>query len=1115
MKRHFRQQVSIQGRASQLSETRSHVRALLTEDRIEEALKQLQEVEEDQSAEFSTDLVLLTRRFNSVTRDERIGTLTRDDADAEKNKIIQDLLYLTNRIDHRPETPLPVRELSPRTGNAARERYLRILKQDIQNRLDVSIHKARMNDLGIDEDVDLSLDLSVDDTPAATNFPWVYAVPNSTQQFTHIGDAFTTYERRLLLLGGPGSGKTTTLLSITQHLIQEAENNPSAPIPLLVNLSKFQLKTSTTSIFSLRGDKQPANEKRDERMERWLVSVLTEYPGISAEVARAWIKEGRIAALLDGLDEVNDEYRAELVKVLNATYLRDYPDAVVVVCSRINEYLPLQDREETRLQLKGAVTLQPLTKTQISEYLDKAQATGLSKALHNDETLYQMAQTPLMLSMMTLAYGGVAPSDIPSHLSQIERRHHLMEAYVARMLQRKERRKRGIPYDEDKRKDVPTQEYDYNPKHINSYLGWLAVRLSVRMQTAFSLHRLFNFLTREINRDQQSGVWWVTVIARAPIILFGTILAGLAVVPVTMEGSRQLLYIALLAALLYLPVAWGFRSHENQSSVRKVVGYGFIGLLVSVIVVGGLGVLSVALSLALPFGIPPVAMGMIAVCLSIVVLMTVAVLFSKDNGFRFWIIGGSIVVFCAALMLRRSSWGAEYGWYIPAVSLAAFQTLSTIVVFIFEDLNDIEWGMVGIGLSILAGVVGCQILGVWLIGDLNWHESLITSVAVAVLILSNVQKPLLPLSVLAVSFALGGIVGGSAGSFIGPMIYGFLLLLTSVFPSNAGDQKRSLLVRLTSFTEFLVEQFERIGDHYLLSPILLRLVAITRCLPMRFNPFSQYAERALLLKRSAGDIEFMHRLLRDYFALRDLQPLLRATDSNRRLEAIRSLGFQGDAAIDALAEFVRSENPDAREAAAWAFGRIASPEVIPHIEVALQDNDPTVRRTAVLSTKNQTEEVMKRLLSLVVDDSDVLVQGALIEVSLSMPDTYGLSSLRGRLENVTTRMLANIKNRGELRRIIHRLVETHHNRQVRSLAIDIIVSIKDTQGVPSIIAALLDRGFSSRSEAADALGELKDPRAVKPLIKVSSARDKRLRIAALAALKDIGTPEALAALRKK
>jgi HEAT repeat protein len=324
------------------------------------------------------------------------------------------------------------------------------------------------------------------------------------------------------------------------------------------------------------------------------------------------------------------------------------------------------------------------------------------------------------------------------------------------------------------------------------------------------------------------------------------------------------------------------------------------------------------------------------------------------------------------------------------------------------------------------------------------------------------------------------------------------------------------IARLNNLINSSVEQFVRLGDQYLLSPILLRIVTITRCLPLRFNYFLQYTEQALLMKRSAGDFEFIHRLLRDYFALRDLQPLLGAADSNRRLEAIRSLGFQGEAAIDALAEFVRNINPDVREAAAWAFGRIASPAVLPHIEVALQDTQPKVRRAAVFSTRNLLKKDIMRLLAIVVNDEDLTVQRALLEVTLSLPDVNSLSSLE-RLDNgklVATRMRKNIWLKVGVRQIIFEFVETHPDNQLRTCAIEIARDLKDKKGVPALIAALLDRRFTRRDVAAEALGHIRDPRAVKPLIRALRARNKSLRTAARRALLEINTPEARAAAQK-
>jgi HEAT repeat protein/DNA polymerase III delta prime subunit len=1102
MKLRLAEKKSPQGQATRLVEACSYIRELVVDDRIEEALNHLREVAESQGSHCANEILDLVRQVRSVERSELSGTTTREAAMAEKSRITRFLLKLTDELDYQRKARSVAVELSP-AELRARTNYLQVLRRDVQNRLDVSIHKARFIDLGIG------------DTPSATHLPWVFKDPESLQEFNNIRDAFIKYKRRLLLLGAPGSGKTVTLLHIAEQLISEAEENPAAPIPLLINLSKFQLRQPDTFAFKLWGSKESAVGKRDDRVERWLVGELAVYPIISAEIARKWIEEGRIAALLDGLDEVNDEYRAELVRVLNATYLRDHLESPVVVCSRINEYRPLQDRKETRVQLEGGITLQPLNKTQIADYLKEAKATGLSQALLGDETLAQMAQTPLTLSMMTLAYGGVAPADIPSFSSLTEQRHHLMEAYVERMLQRKEQRDRPDHGDEE----VPEEEYAYKPEKINSYLGWLAVRLSVRMQTAFSTHGLFSFLTREIDRDRQSGVWWATVLCRAPVIFLIAMLAGVAVAPMSSEAGLKVLYAGLLGAAVYVPAAWALRSQNEMPSILKNAKLVLSFTIVSVVILGGLSVVSQMLSLILPFGIPPLPAGLIAVCLAIIGLFAAADISSEDKVKRFVIIGSTLAAFFAGMLGMRSSFGSQYGWYIPAVSMAAGLVVSAVIFLAAEG----EWGAAAALLLFAVGSIFALAGSVWLIGQLDWYKSLMTFLGMSVIILCATQKPVLMLATFLASFGIGAWVirfsfplGESAGSVLGVTIYGYLLLLNFVY-FESHDEQSELQSRFANFIQYTVEKVEKLADQYLLSPILLRVVVITRCLPLRYQPFFEYTERSLLLKRSAGDIEFMHRLLRDYFALRDLQPLLKTTDCNRRLEAIQSLGFQGDAAIDALAEFVRSQNPDIREAAASAFGRIASPEVVPHIEAAIKDTEASVRRAAVLSSKNLTENEFMRLISMVIQDDDPSVQRAWLETSLSLHARFDLYSYRLSKEGneFAKRMHAAVESRDELRQILFHLVETHTNARLRSTALELIEPLKDRRSVPALISALLDRSFVNRTGVAYMLGNLRDPRAVKPLSKVLSVRNKALRSAARAALSMIGTPEALAALRKR
>jgi len=135
----------------------------------------------------------------------------------------------------------------------------------------------------------------------------------------------------------------------------------SAPIPMWINLSKFVLKPSAQSTrWPVKHARtEPADESK--RIEYWLQEELARNPLVPSDIAGRWISEGRIAALMDGLDEVDDEYRADLAALLNATYLRDYPKSAIVVCSRINEYKSLQQNDAAKLALQGSITLQPLT----------------------------------------------------------------------------------------------------------------------------------------------------------------------------------------------------------------------------------------------------------------------------------------------------------------------------------------------------------------------------------------------------------------------------------------------------------------------------------------------------------------------------------------------------------------------------------------------------------------------------------------------------------------------------------------------------------------------------------------------------------------------------------
>jgi predicted NACHT family NTPase len=105
-----------------------------------------------------------------------------------------------------------------------RERYLDALSRDVQSRLEASIHNARFIDLGIK------------DNPVAVKPPWGYYNPSQSRQYSSLTEAFNSAKGRILILGQPGSGKTTALLHIALDLINAARASTEAPVPLIANL---------------------------------------------------------------------------------------------------------------------------------------------------------------------------------------------------------------------------------------------------------------------------------------------------------------------------------------------------------------------------------------------------------------------------------------------------------------------------------------------------------------------------------------------------------------------------------------------------------------------------------------------------------------------------------------------------------------------------------------------------------------------------------------------------------------------------------------------------------------------------------------------------------------
>jgi len=205
-----------------------------------------------------------------------------------------------------------------------------------------------------------------------------------------LGALFEDVNQSLLLLGEPGSGKTTCLLILARELLERRATDPRAPVPIVFNLSLWRPAAGA--------------------FMKWLAEELQLRYGIPKAIGQRWLSERRLLPLLDGLDEVATGHRAACVQAVNDWLVQgDVPG--VVVCCRTNDYLGLP-----RLKLLGALQIQPLDRQQIDAYLAAAgpALSSLRDTLGRDAVLSEMAQSPLLLTLMRATARGAPSIALPA-----------------------------------------------------------------------------------------------------------------------------------------------------------------------------------------------------------------------------------------------------------------------------------------------------------------------------------------------------------------------------------------------------------------------------------------------------------------------------------------------------------------------------------------------------------------------------------------------------------------------------------------------------------------------------------------------------------------------------